>query len=119
MAEKNAKFLADDYREQLQAILEKNPIEQLEEIQKVLIYDSQLLSLVQDLLKGLQEYDERIKHKYKEETLPNEDISLDEFTWLDFEGSLWQEISHFQQVILQYFLLTIFCRHFLLVNLHP
>jgi hypothetical protein len=89
-AEKNAKFLANDYQQQLQEILERNPVENLEEIKTNISRGNNklLLSLVEELLQDFKKFDEK---------------STNEDKWTVFENSLWREINHFQQTILQHF----------------
>lgn len=92
LAKRHAEFLADDYRNQIQEILERNPIENLECIQASLIYinEPELLSLVQDLLSDLKTFNKE---------------NDDENKWVQFEGKLWREINYFQQVFIQHFLI--------------
>lgn len=89
-AEKNAKFLADDYKQQLQELLERNPIENLDEIRSNISRSNNpsLLLLVQELLQDFKTFDEKVN---------------DENKWRHFEGGIWREISHFQQTTLQHF----------------
>lgn len=90
-AEHHANFLANNYKQQLQTVLQKTPVETLEDLLKTVTYmndSSQLVGLVTELLEDLKKFDENADE-------PNK--------WQLFEGRMWLEINHFQQVIIQHF----------------
>lgn len=102
----NAEFLADDYKYQLQKLLERNPIEILEEIQTNISRGNNppLLLIVEDLLQDFRKVDEKF---------------TDEDKWKNFEGMLWREINHFQQTTFQYFFAYNILQSFLVSRFTP
>jgi hypothetical protein len=119
-AESIAKQLARSYEREIQKILEKTPMKQLEEIQVFLRRGNhkQLLLLAQDLLQKLKDFDEQmIIRKFKESDF-EPGISYYDFQWFMYEDNISDHIKTFQQFYLSDFLTYSFFQAYLNYDLN-